>query len=131
MSLDEKALALNAPIKAKLGLSSFISMWDKATEVLGENQVESFVIAGMGEDIRKSLQNMEKMVGAGAYPFIVPLRPIPGTKLQHERPLPPEKMIPYLEKASEIVHDGGLSWKKSKAGCLRCRACSPLPDFEK
>jgi len=130
-SLDEGVLALHAPIKAKLGLSSFISMWDKTTEVLGENQVESFVIAGMGEDIRRTLQNMKKMVGAGAYPFIVPLRPIPGTKLQHERPPPPEKMIPYLEKASEIVHDGGLSWKKSKAGCLRCRACSPLPDFEK
>ena len=64
------------------------------------------------------------------YPFVVPLRPIPGSMLENEKPPAPERMHLLYEKVAEVLHDGGMSWRKSKAGCVRCRACSALPDFE-
>jgi len=127
-SLDDKILEKHTPIKARLGFDSFMRNWEKALDVLGKNQVDTFIIAGLGEDINKTLDRIKIIAELGVYPFIVPLRPIPGTPLEKERPPSKGHMLALLESAAEIVRDAGLDWKKSKAGCLRCRACSPLPD---
>jgi biotin synthase-related radical SAM superfamily protein len=66
----------------------------------------------------------------GVYPFIVPLRPIPGTPLAHTTPPSPAKMISIYQQVSSLLKKHELSWEKSKAGCVRCGACSALPDFE-
>ncbi|MHC1605687.1 MAG: MSMEG_0568 family radical SAM protein [Candidatus Methanofastidiosia archaeon] len=129
-SLDNDVLQKHAPMKAAIGFEQFKNAWKKAVEVVGENQVESFIIAGLGENINTTLEKMSEMTSIGVYPFIVPLRPIPSTKLQNERPPSPDYMINFLSMASDIIKDSGLSWKKNRAGCLRCRACSALPDFE-
>jgi hypothetical protein len=39
-------------------------------------------------------------------------------------------MIDIYEQAAALLEASGLSWRKSKAGCVRCGACSGLPDFE-
>jgi hypothetical protein len=39
-------------------------------------------------------------------------------------------MIDIYEQAASLLAASGLSWRKSKAGCVRCGACSGLPDFE-
>ena len=129
-SLDWEILKKYAPVKARAGFYRFKAAWEKSREVLGDGQVESFVIAGLGEDRTITLARMRAMAEAGAYPFIVPLRPIPSTPLGTMRPPSPEYMECLLEDARAILHDTGLSWKRNKAGCLRCRACSSLPDAE-
>jgi len=127
-SLDDQVLERHTPIKARLGFNNFMRNWEKALDVLGKNQVDTFIIAGLGEDVNLTLERIKTITDLGVYPFIVPLRPIPGTPLESYRPPPVAHMKELLERAAEIVRDSGLDWKKSKAGCLRCRACSALPD---
>ena len=39
-------------------------------------------------------------------------------------------MMRLYEEFSMILKEGVLLWKRSKAGCVRCRACSALDVFE-
>jgi len=66
----------------------------------------------------------------GVYPFLVPLRPIPGSLLENALPPAPELMIGIYEEVSEILKGCGIFSKKNKAGCVLCGACSALPVFE-
>jgi radical SAM protein (TIGR04043 family) len=129
-SMDDAVLKAHAPVKAKLGFERFLAAWEKGVDVLGANQVDSFIIAGLGEDVATTLDRIRIMAQTGAYPFIVPLRPIPGTALGSSLPPDAAYVRDLILKTVPLVRDAGLTWKKSKAGCLRCRACSALPDFE-
>ncbi len=66
----------------------------------------------------------------GVYPFLLPLRPIPGTALGSKRPPGPERMKGLYRKGAQRVLESGLSWRRIPAGCGRCEACSALPDME-
>lgn len=128
---DFNVLSEIAPAKASLGLKRYSKAWEKSVEIFGENQVSSFLIIGLGES-RKSIINGAKYLSElGAYPFIVPLRPIPGSLLQDALPPSPELMIELYEEVSQILKKYNISSKKNKAGCVRCGACSALPEFEK
>jgi radical SAM protein (TIGR04043 family) len=130
-SLDDEVLKRHAPVKARYGFSAFLKAWRRAREVLGDNQVESFILAGLGEDIEVTTARFKEMVEAGAYPFVVALRPIPGTRLETWRPPPPDHLIELSRRAAQAARDGALTWKRYSSGCLRCRACSCVPDFER
>jgi biotin synthase-related radical SAM superfamily protein len=99
-------------------------------EIFGDSQVSSYVIAGLGERDESIVEGSKLLAELGVYPFIVPLRPIPGSMLENKKPLGPDRMFPLYEQVAEIVRDNGVSWRKNKAGCVRCRACSALPEFE-
>ncbi len=129
-SMDDRVLRAHAPVKARMGFDRFVAAWERGVEVLGSNQVDSFIIAGLGEDPGVTIQRIAIMAQAGAYPFIVPLRPIPGTALGNANPPDAAYVKELIMRTAPLVHDAGLTWRKSKAGCLRCRACSALPDFE-
>ncbi|MBN1763281.1 MAG: MSMEG_0568 family radical SAM protein [Methanomicrobia archaeon] len=118
------------PCKAELPFKHFIDAWKRAVAIFGESQVSSFVIVGLGESDQSIVEGSRLLAELGVYPFIVPLRPIPGSMLEHERPPSPERMRQLYERVAEILHETGVSWKKCKAGCVRCRACSALADFE-
>jgi biotin synthase-related radical SAM superfamily protein len=99
--------------------------------IFGRNQVSSFLIAGLGEMPDSIIEGAALLCDLGVYPFIVPLRPIPGTRLESQSPPNPEAMIEIYQHASALLERSGLSWKNSMAGCVRCGACSGLPDFER
>jgi biotin synthase-related radical SAM superfamily protein len=99
-------------------------------DIFGDTQVSSYVIAGIGESDESIITGSKLLVELGVYPFIVPLRPIPGSMLEKERPPSPDRMRHIYEEVAAILHDNGMSWRKNKAGCVRCRACSALADFE-
>jgi radical SAM protein (TIGR04043 family) len=129
-SFDRTVLEQAAPCKAGIEISRFIRSWKSAVEVFGKNQVSSFLIAGLGESPVSMLEGATLLCDLGVYPFIVPLRPIPGSLLESHAPPDPEIMIDIYEKAASLLAASGLSWRTSKAGCVRCGACSGLPDFE-
>jgi radical SAM protein (TIGR04043 family) len=129
-SFDAAVLKKAAPGKAGIDRNRFISSWKSAVEIFGVNQVSSFLIAGLGESPASTLEGAALLCDLGVYPFIVPLRPIPGTLLEWLAPPAPEIMIDIYEQAASHLAASGLSWRKSKAGCVRCGACSGLPDFE-
>ncbi len=109
--------------------SNYWDSWDDAVDVFGENQVSSYVIIGMGEDVDITKQGVEKMCEHGVIPFLVPLRPIKGTKMENVLPPTPEIMLDYYSHAIGCMKVYGLDPVKNRAGCVRCGACSALVDF--
>jgi radical SAM protein (TIGR04043 family) len=130
-SFDQAILETMAPGKAGIDRSHFMRSWKDAVARFGTNQVSSFLIAGLGETPGSIIEGVALLCDLGVYPFIVPLRPIPGTALEALSPPDPDVMIDIYQQASALLQRSGLSWRKSKAGCVRCGACSGLPDFEK
>jgi radical SAM protein (TIGR04043 family) len=129
-SFDRAVLEQVAPCKASIDRNRFIRSWQDAVALFGKNQVSSFLIAGLGESPESVLEGANLLCDLGVYPFIVPLRPIPGTLLESHAPPDPDVMIEIYQQASALLQRSGLSWRKSRAGCVRCGACSGLPDFE-
>ncbi len=130
-SFDRGVLKRAAPGKAAIGLSCYLRAWKEAVEVFGKNQVSSFLIVGLGESRTSILEGAEMLSTLGVYPFIVPLRPIPGTPLGGKSPPAPDEMASIYEAASPVLFTHGVSSSLCKAGCVRCAACSALPDFER
>lgn len=129
-SFDFEALSRIAPAKARLGLKKYEEAWKRAVEIFGPNQVSSFLIVGLGEKPDSVLQGGEFLADLGVYPFVVPLRPIPGSLVEGCLPPNPDLMKKIYEKVAFILKRKGLSSSKSLAGCVRCGACSVLPAYE-
>jgi radical SAM protein (TIGR04043 family) len=118
------------PCKADIPFQRYIAAWKRSVELFGESQVSSYVLVGLGERDESIIEGSRMLAELGVYPFIVPLRPIPGSILEHEKPPSPERMRQLYERVAELLHETGVSWQKCKAGCVRCRACSALSEFE-
>ncbi len=129
-SFDPDVLMVMAPCKAKLGFERYRRAWERAVEVFGRGEVSSFIIAGLGESDRSIIEGSEELASIGVYPFIVPLRPIPGTPLERFTPPDPERMIKIYSRVAESLKAHNLSWRMSHAGCVRCMACSAMGEFE-
>ena len=127
---DQKILKKTAPCKARIDLKHYITVWIECVRLFGFNQVSSFLIAGLGEKNRSTINGAALLCELGVYPFIVPLRPIPGTLLEGHTPPDTDQTIALYQEVASLLNASGLSWKNSKAGCVRCGACSGLPDFE-
>ena len=69
------------------------------------------------------------MAELGVYPYVLPLRPVPGTLLDNYKPPSPDEMIEIYEKVAAVIKANHLSSKSSKAGCVRCGACSSITEF--
>jgi putative N-acetyltransferase (TIGR04045 family) len=129
-SFDRKTLARIAPAKAAIGLQRYEHAWRRAVELFGPNQVSSFLIAGLGEPEESIVWGSEVLADLGVYPFVVPLRPIPGSRLQNARPPNPGSMQRIYAAVANVLQTKGLSARNSLAGCVRCGACSALHAFE-
>jgi len=130
-SLDMKALSRMAPVKAAMGLRRYEAAWKAAVEIFGPNQVSSFLIAGLGERPGSIVSGSEHLADLGVYPFVVPLRPIPGSLMEDALPPDPAIMAAIYEEVAGILEKKGLSAARSSAGCVRCGACSALPLYER
>ncbi|HYT25089.1 MAG TPA: hypothetical protein VEP73_01200, partial [Actinomycetota bacterium] len=65
------------------------------------------------------------------YPFVVPLRPVPGSLMERCRPPAPDDMdAVYRQVAPYLVARGVASWDV-RAGCARCQACSAISILER
>ena len=129
-SMDMEILREMAPAKAALGLERYMAAWKAAVGLFGPNQVSSFLLAGLGENPDSLVNGSELMADLGVYPFLVPLRPIPGSLLEKALPPNPEMMKRVYGKVAQILSKKGLSYRRSLAGCVRCGACSALPAYE-
>ncbi len=130
-SFDSEILQKIAPVKANIGIKRFEVTWRKAVELFGVNQVSSFIIVGLGEKIESVLKGAELLSHMGVYPFIVPLRPIPGSFMEDVTPPDPKLMDDIYREVSLILQRKGLRSDLSIAGCVRCGACSALSFYER
>lgn len=129
-SFDPTTLAQIAPPKARTGIEGYFTAWERAVEVFGEGQVSTYVILGLGEDPDLTVAGCKRAIDIGVYPFIVPLRPVPGSLL--EDLLPPDARYTesiYRQVVPYLLERGIGSWTVS-AGCARCQACSGMSLIE-
>jgi putative N-acetyltransferase (TIGR04045 family) len=130
-SFDQKVRERITPGKAKIPVSAYYEGFAKAVEVFGRNQVSTYIIIGLGEDYETTLAGCVCCIEMGVYPFVVPLRPVKGTAFADMTPPEPKKMTEIYSEVAKALANNGLRARDSKAGCVRCGACSVLPAFEK
>jgi len=129
-TMDMDILRRVAPAKARCGIDRFRRAWQQAVNLFGKNQVSSFLIAGLGETSESLVAGARELCSIGVFPYVLPLRPVPGTQLERERPPTADGMVALYRAVSAVLKDHGLSSKASRAGCVRCGACSCLSLFE-
>jgi radical SAM protein (TIGR04043 family)/putative N-acetyltransferase (TIGR04045 family) len=129
-SFDLEILSKVAPTKAAMGFERYEKAWRMAVEIFGPNQVSSFLIVGLGEKRDSVVSGSKFLADLGVYPFVVPLRPIPGSLMEDVLPPDPREVIRVYEAVASILESKGLSSSRSLAGCVRCGACSALHTFE-
>jgi radical SAM protein (TIGR04043 family) len=129
-SFDPAVLAQVAPAKARTGIGGYFRAWERAVQLFGPGQVSTYVILGMGEDPEVTVRGCQRAVDAGVYPFIVPLRPVPGSLMQDVPPPAADYMRQVYRQAVPYLRSRGLASWHVKAGCARCNACSAMAAFE-
>lgn len=122
-SFDKDVLSRICRGKSSL---EYLKTLEYASDLFGEAQTSSFIIGGLGEKFEPTMDGFETLASIGVIPFLVPFRPLAGTKLQ-DRPRPdPPYMAGLFRNLGSILAKYGLDPKKNRAGCVRCGACSAL-----
>ncbi|MDP8977228.1 MAG: MSMEG_0568 family radical SAM protein [Actinomycetota bacterium] len=129
-SFDSDVLARVAPPKARTGIDGYFRAWERAVEIFGRGQVSTYVILGMGEDPDTTVDACKRAVDIGVYPFVVPLRPVPGSLMDGWLPPEPGYVESLYRRIGPYVVSRGVGSWNVTAGCARCQACSALSAFE-
>lgn len=130
-SFDPAVLARIAPAKARTGIDGYFRAWERAVGLFGAGQVSTYVVLGMGEDPEVTVQGCRRAIDLGVYPFIVPLRPVPGSLMADIPPPDAHYMREMYQKVVPYLRFRGLASWQVRAGCARCNACSAMAAFER
>lgn len=129
-SFDQAIRERITPGKASISIERYFEAYRRAVAIFGRNQVSGYIIAGLGESEEELVEGCRRMAEIGVYPFVVPLRPILGTPLEHVVAPDPARMQRIYRQVAANNLKYGLSYRNSKAGCTRCGACSGMVAFE-
>ncbi len=130
-TFDPEVLARVAPGKAALGMEGYFRAWAHAVEVFGRGAVTTYVILGMGERRELIEAGCRRAIEMGVYPFVVPLRPVPGAIMQDAPAPDPDYVADIYGSVSAMLEEYGMDHLDAKAGCARCQACSGLSAWER
>jgi radical SAM protein (TIGR04043 family) len=130
-TFDPDVLQRVAAGKAKCGVEGYFRCWERAVELFGRGRVTTYVILGMGERPELIEEGCRRAIELGVYPFVVPLRPVPGTLMADSPPPPSSYVASVYRSVSEMLAESGLDHVEAKAGCARCQACSGLSAWER
>ena len=130
-TFDPAVLARVAPGKARWGVDAYFGAWERAVAAFGAGQVSTYVILGMGEDEKLTVEGCKRAIDLGVYPFIVPLRPVPGSLMADFLPPPKEAVEAVYRQVVPYLALKGMSSSGVAAGCARCQACSGMGAFER
>jgi radical SAM protein (TIGR04043 family) len=130
-TFDPEVLARVAPGKAVCGVEGYFRCWERAIEVFGRGRVTTYVILGMGERREAIEEGCRRAIELGVYPFVVPLRPVPGTLIEDVPPPDPDDVAEVYRSVSAMLAESDLDHLDAGAGCARCQACSGLSAWER
>ena len=129
-TFDPAVLQWVAPPKFRTGIERYFEVWEYAVSRFGEGQVSTYVILGMGEDPDVTIAGCRRAVDIGVYPFIVPLRPVPGSLMADWMPPSADYVDTIARGVAPYLVQRGLTADKVTAGCARCQACSAVGAIE-
>lgn len=127
--LDDNIRKRMTPGKAHIPYQLFEDNWIHAINKFGKNQVESFILTGMGESPDKLIKDLDKIVSIGVIPFITPVRSIPGKTNFSKMDVP--ILIRIYKETAKMMKNYGINPLKHKAGCVRCGGCSAINEAYK
>nr|MDO8115147.1 radical SAM protein [Candidatus Sigynarchaeota archaeon] len=130
-TFPENNRRVHCPGKSEISLKAFEKNWDYSIQLFGENQVESYLLAGLGETFEEYKQAIEFIIGREVIPLVVPARPIENTKFSQNKLAGYEELVKYYVFAAKRIHEQGLKPAKALAGCVRCGACSAIGEAMK
>ena len=125
-TFDENVRREICPGKSMVSMKKYFEAWSQALKIFGENQVDTFILCGLGEREKETLSNIEKLCSEGIIPYIVPVRHLPETQTENMSPPDPSSILRILVSTVSHIKDYGLKLERNKAGCIRCGACSPI-----
>lgn len=128
---DEDVLARVAPGKHAQGRDHYLAAWDAAVEVFGHGQVSTYFILGLGESVESAVEGAATAIAHGVYPFVVPLRPSPGSIRFGDTPPSVDHVREVYERIAPLLAEAEMLSQNARAGCVRCQACSALSTFER
>ncbi|TFG05986.1 MAG: MSMEG_0568 family radical SAM protein [Promethearchaeota archaeon] len=127
-SFDSDVLQDVCPGKIQLPLTKYIAAWKHAVQLFGDNQVDSYILVGLGESDSNILEGAKTLLELGVIPYIVPFRPILGTPLETHPTPNATRLRAIFVQIAHLLREYYIDPTKSKAGCVRCGGCSPLTE---
>lgn len=118
------------PGKAQVSLDKYFEAFEAAVAVFGRGQVNTYILAGLGDSKEAILSMSEQLIEMGVYPFVVPFVPITGTPLEDHPAPTPDFMRSILEPLGGMLKLAKMTSEDIKAGCGKCGACSSLSTYE-
>ena len=128
-SLDDAVRHRWMPGKSSVSLDEYRAAWAEAVRVFGRNQVSTYLLVGLGEDIDEMISGAKELADSGVYPFIVPFRPHQGTlavDVDHATAPDPAIVEKVTREVAEHLRLIGMAGAEQRAGCAACGACSVL-----
>ena len=121
-SFDPAVLAHVAPAKARTGIEGYFRAWERAVQLFGPGQVSTYVILGMGEDPEVTVRGCQRAMDIGVYPFIVPLRPVPGSLMEDVPPPAADYMRQVYRQAVPLpaAAGPGVLARQGRVRALQC-----------
>ncbi len=127
---DPQVRAKIMPGKATVPLEYYFEAFAAAVQVFGWGQVNTYLLAGLGDSLETLLEVSDRLINLGVYPFIVPFVPITDTPLADHPAPSSEFMLAIYQQVGAMLKKAGMSSADIKAGCAKCGACSALSNFE-
>jgi radical SAM protein (TIGR04043 family) len=128
--LDEKLRKEMMPGKYKTPLNLYKLNWKQAIETFGKNQVETYILMGLGESLDEFMNDLEKIISLGVIPYITPVRSIPNTKSTLPG-IDTQTLIDIYLKAAKLMKKHDVNPLENIAGCVRCGGCSAIAEAYK
>jgi radical SAM protein (TIGR04043 family) len=127
---DPQVRAKIMPGKATVPVEYYFEAFAAAVKVFGWGQVNTYLLAGLGDSLEILLDVCDRLIQFGVYPFVVPFVPITGTPLANHPAPKSEFMFALYERVGAMLKQAGMSSEEIKAGCAKCGACSAISQFE-
>jgi radical SAM protein (TIGR04043 family) len=127
-SLDDDVRRRWMPGKATVPLAEYEAAWAEAVRVFGRNRVSTYLLIGLGEDPDDLVEGAGRLIDAGVYPFVVPMRPMLGTLARRDGATAPSPSLvaDVTSRVAALLRAAGMTGADQGAGCAACGACGLL-----
>ncbi|WP_410675255.1 MSMEG_0568 family radical SAM protein [Amycolatopsis sp. cmx-4-68] len=127
-SLDDAVRRRWLPGKSTVPLAEYEAAWAEAVRVFGRNRVSTYLLIGLGEDPDDLVEGAGRLIDAGVYPFVVPMRPMLGTLARRDGATAPAPSLvaDVTSRVAALLRAAGMTGADQGAGCAACGACGLL-----